>query len=80
MRSYLFVPADSERKLEKAPGSGADCLLIDLEDSVSHRRKPAGRAMAADDRGNRQRFLKKRFDQRAGRMKLFLAGDAAQFA
>lgn len=47
MRSYLFVPADSERKLEKAPGSGADCLLIDLEDSVSYRRKPAGREMAA---------------------------------
>lgn len=47
MRSYLFVPADSERKLEKAPGSGADCLLVDLEDSVSHRRKAAGRAMAA---------------------------------
>jgi citrate lyase subunit beta / citryl-CoA lyase len=47
MRSYLFVPADSERKLEKAPTSGADCLLVDLEDSVSHRRKPAGREMAA---------------------------------
>jgi citrate lyase subunit beta / citryl-CoA lyase len=48
MRSYLFVPADSERKLEKAPTSGADCLLIDLEDSVSTRRKPAARAMAHD--------------------------------
>lgn len=48
MRSYLFVPADSERKLAKAPESGADCLLIDLEDSISDRRKPVGRAMAAD--------------------------------
>ncbi|WP_099868212.1 HpcH/HpaI aldolase/citrate lyase family protein [Pararhizobium haloflavum] len=47
MRSYLFVPADSDRKLEKAPGAEADCLLIDLEDSVSYRRKAAGREMAA---------------------------------
>ena len=35
MRSLLFVPADSRRKLEKALGSGADALLIDLEDSVA---------------------------------------------
>ena len=48
MRSYLFVPADSERKLEKAPTSGADCLLIDLEDSVSYKRKELARTMAAD--------------------------------
>ena len=47
MRSYLFVPADSERKLEKGPSSGADCLLIDLEDSVSPRRKAEARKMAA---------------------------------
>lgn len=47
MRSYLFVPADSERKLEKAPSSGADCLLIDLEDSVSLARKQVARDMAA---------------------------------
>lgn len=48
MRSYLFVPADSERKLAKAADIGADCLLIDLEDSVSHRRKSEARAMAHD--------------------------------
>ena len=48
MRSYLFVPADSERKLAKAGETGADCLLIDLEDSVSHRRKSEARAMAHD--------------------------------
>lgn len=47
MRSYLFVPGDSNRKLEKAPSSGADCLLIDLEDSVSPRRKIEARAMTA---------------------------------
>ena len=35
MRSLLFVPADSERKLAKGLDSGADVLLIDLEDSVA---------------------------------------------
>jgi len=48
MRSLLFVPADSERKLAKAEASGADTLLLDLEDAVSGSRKPAARAMAAD--------------------------------
>lgn len=55
MRSYLFVPADSERKLAKAPSSGADCLIVDLEDSVSYSRKPAARAMAVDFLKARQR-------------------------
>jgi citrate lyase subunit beta/citryl-CoA lyase len=35
LRSLLFVPADSERKLEKARGSKADALILDLEDSVA---------------------------------------------
>lgn len=48
MRSLLFVPGDSEKKLEKGLQSGADCLLIDLEDSVSPERKEAARAMAAE--------------------------------
>lgn len=43
MRSLLFVPGDSDRKLEKAPSAGADALLLDLEDSVSLDRKPAAR-------------------------------------
>jgi citrate lyase subunit beta/citryl-CoA lyase len=47
MRSLLFVPADSEKKLEKGLGSGADILLIDLEDSVALDRKAAARAVAA---------------------------------
>ncbi|MBW8637056.1 CoA ester lyase [Hoeflea sp. WL0058] len=47
MRSYLFVPADSERKLEKSLQSSADCLLIDLEDSVSIARKETARTLAA---------------------------------
>jgi citrate lyase subunit beta/citryl-CoA lyase len=48
LRSLLFVPADSERKLAKAPEAGADVLLLDLEDSVAAERKPAARAMAAE--------------------------------
>jgi len=47
-RSYLFVPADSERKLEKAGGAGADALILDLEDAVAVDAKPAARQMAAD--------------------------------
>ena len=41
MRSFLFVPADSERKLAKGPASGPDGLILDLEDSVAADRKPA---------------------------------------
>lgn len=48
MRSLLFVPADSERKLAKGLESGADVLIVDLEDSVSPDNKKAGRALAAE--------------------------------
>lgn len=47
MRSLLFVPGDSEKKLEKGLGSGADILLIDLEDSVGGARKEAARDIAS---------------------------------
>lgn len=43
MRSMLFVPADNERKLIRAAGSGADALILDLEDSVAANRKPIAR-------------------------------------
>jgi len=45
MRSMLFVPADSEKKIGKALGSGADAIIYDLEDSVAPSAKPAARAM-----------------------------------
>lgn len=38
IRSLLFVPGDSERKLQKADAAGADVLILDLEDSVSGKR------------------------------------------
>lgn len=46
MRSMLFVPADSEKKLAKGLASGADCLFLDLEDSVAQSAKPRAREMA----------------------------------
>ena len=39
MRSLLFVPADSPRKLDKGMASGADALILDLEDSIAPERK-----------------------------------------
>lgn len=47
MRSALFVPGDSERKLAKGLESGADALFIDLEDSVALHNKEVARAIAS---------------------------------
>jgi citrate lyase subunit beta / citryl-CoA lyase len=46
MRSLLFVPADSERKLARSLQSGADALILDLEDSVVPRNRPIARIQA----------------------------------
>ena len=48
MRSWLFAPGDSEKKMGKAIASEADIALLDLEDSVSPENKPAARQMVAD--------------------------------
>ena len=48
MRSYLFVPGDAPRKLEKGLASGADALLLDLEDSVAPDAKPKAREIVRD--------------------------------
>jgi citrate lyase subunit beta / citryl-CoA lyase len=45
-RSCLSVPASSERKLEKAPGMGADEVVVDLEDAVAPAAKDEARAAA----------------------------------
>ena len=44
-RSWLFVPADSEKKIAKALDSEADAIIFDLEDSVTAERKSAARAI-----------------------------------
>ena len=43
LRSLLFVPGHNERHLQKAPGAGADGLILDLEDSVPPAEKQAAR-------------------------------------
>jgi citrate lyase subunit beta/citryl-CoA lyase len=43
LKSLLFVPADSEKKFEKAKDVGADGLILDLEDSVAPANKAAAR-------------------------------------
>lgn len=48
MRSWLFAPGDSERKMTKAVASAADVVLLDLEDAVTPANKPAARAMIHD--------------------------------
>ena len=48
MRTYLFVPGDAPRKLEKGLASGADALLLDLEDSVAPDAKPKAREIVRD--------------------------------
>jgi len=45
IRSFLFIPADSEKKLGKADDAGADALVFDLEDAVSPQNKPKAREM-----------------------------------
>jgi len=42
-RSWLFVPADSEKKIGKAIESEADAVIFDLEDSVASQQKAAAR-------------------------------------
>jgi citrate lyase subunit beta/citryl-CoA lyase len=47
MRSLLFVPGDSAKKLEKAFGAGADVVIVDLEDSIAPQNKVLARDTAA---------------------------------
>ncbi len=47
LRSLLFVPGDSERKFARGRQSGADALILDLEDSVAPGQKAEARARVA---------------------------------
>lgn len=58
LRSFLFIPGDSDKKLGKVDGCGADAVILDLEDAVAPANKPLARQMVADflqarPRGNR---------------------------
>ncbi|MSR13560.1 MAG: CoA ester lyase [Gammaproteobacteria bacterium] len=45
LRSMLFAPGDSEKKMTKAAGIGADAVILDLEDAVAATRRPLAREM-----------------------------------
>ncbi len=48
MRSWLFAPGDSEKKMGKALAGPADVVILDLEDAVAIEAKSAARAMVHD--------------------------------
>jgi len=48
IRSFLFVPGDSERKMQKALDSGADAIIVDLEDAVAADARPVARERARE--------------------------------
>lgn len=58
VRSWLFVPADDDAKLQKALRAGAGAVIVDLEDAVGPDRKAQARENAA-------RFLTERTDRRS---------------
>lgn len=47
IRSFLFVPANKERMIDKAADAGADAIILDLEDSVPPDEKAEARALVA---------------------------------
>ena len=47
-RSILYVPGNVPKFIDKAHERGADCVLVDLEDSVQPAQKPDARAMLTD--------------------------------
>ncbi|MFM7028732.1 MAG: HpcH/HpaI aldolase/citrate lyase family protein [Chakrabartia sp.] len=55
LRSWLFIPGDSEKKLAKAAHSGADAVILDLEDSVAPANKADARKRVADFLGTAPR-------------------------
>ena len=48
MRSWLFAPGDSEKKMAKALAGPADMVILDLEDAVANENKPLARKMVRD--------------------------------
>lgn len=57
LRSLLFVPGDRPERFAKAAASGADAIILDLEDSVSPANKEAARAAAADYLGGEREVI-----------------------
>ena len=61
MRSWLFAPGDSQKKIEKAAGGAADIVLLDLEDAVAEPEKPKARELVSA-------FLKSQSDEARQRL------------
>jgi citrate lyase subunit beta/citryl-CoA lyase len=59
MRSWLFAPGDSEKKMAKAAESAADIALFDLEDAVSAENKPMARSLVRDQLASRSAGLER---------------------
>lgn len=60
IRSYLFIPGDSEKKMAKVEGCGADAVILDLEDAVAPANKQLARSMVAafvQKRPRRERLI-----------------------
>jgi citrate lyase subunit beta/citryl-CoA lyase len=55
LRSPLFAPGDSARKMEKALTGPSDAVILDLEDSVAAPAKPQARTLVADILGSTSR-------------------------
>jgi len=49
LRTALFAPAGDARKLQRAWASGADAVILDLEDAIAATAKDAARAALAED-------------------------------
>lgn len=75
MRSMLFLPADSEKKIAKGEGTNADGLILDLEDSIALGRKEEGRRLTrefldANPLGSRKKKMLVRINPLCGDMTL----------
>src|SRR2546430_3080985 len=61
MRSFLFVPGDSQRKFENAKKTAADALILDLEDSI-----------APDEKVGARRTVREMLDARNPSQKIYI--------
>ena len=65
MRSFLFVPGDSQRKFESAKKTAADALILDLEDSI-----------APDEKVGARRTVREMLDARNPSQKIYIRVNA----
>jgi citrate lyase subunit beta/citryl-CoA lyase len=59
LRSLLFIPGDSEKKIAKIDGCGADAVILDLEDAVAPQNKARARGLVAEYLRGRSRSARR---------------------